>query len=64
MSLLAGRPNDFTLMETIDLLDTYRPLPGKGDEICFSSFLAKDVYKRQELVADELPFCTTARRQP
>jgi len=41
VSLLAGSPNDFTLMETIDLLDTYRPLPGKGDEICFSSFLAK-----------------------
>ena len=40
-SLLAGSPNDFTLMETIDLLDAYRPLPGQGDEICFSSFLAK-----------------------
>jgi hypothetical protein len=39
--LLGGSPNDFTLMETIDLLDTRRPLPGKGDEICFSSFLAK-----------------------
>jgi len=33
--------NDFTLIETIDLLDGYRPLPGKGDEICFSSFLAR-----------------------
>jgi len=41
MSLLAGSPNDFTLIETIDLLDTYRPLPANGDEICFSSFLAK-----------------------
>ncbi len=41
VSLLGGSPNDFTLMETIDLLDTRRPLPGKGDEICFSSFLAK-----------------------
>lgn len=40
-SLLAGDANDFTLTETIDLLDAYRPLPGKGDEICFSSFLAK-----------------------
>lgn len=40
-SLLAGNANDFTLTETIDLLDAYRPLPGKGDEICFSSFLAK-----------------------
>jgi hypothetical protein len=39
--LLGGSPNDFTLMETIDLLDTCRPLPGKGDEICFSSFFAK-----------------------
>jgi hypothetical protein len=39
--LLAGNANDFTLTETIDLLDAYRPLPGKGDEICFSSFLAK-----------------------
>ncbi len=41
VTLLTGGPNDFTLMETIDLLDTCRPLPGKGDEICFSSFLAK-----------------------
>ncbi len=40
-SLLAGNANDFTLTETINLLDAYRPLPGKGDEICFSSFLAK-----------------------
>lgn len=41
VSLLGGSSNDFTLMQTIDLLDTRRPLPGKGDEICFSSFLAK-----------------------
>jgi hypothetical protein len=40
-NLLAGNVNDFTLMATIDLLDGYRPLPGKGDEICFSSFLTK-----------------------
>lgn len=39
-TLLAGAGNDFTLMETIDLLDARRPLPGRGDEICFSSFLA------------------------
>lgn len=40
-NLLVGDVNDFTLMETIDLLDGCRPLPGKGDEICFSSFLTK-----------------------
>ena len=40
-TLLAGSANDFTLMEAIDVLDVNRPLPGKGDEICFSSFLAQ-----------------------
>jgi len=39
--LLAGIANDFTLIETIDLLDACRPLPCNGDEVCFSSFLAK-----------------------
>lgn len=39
--MLAGSANDFTLIETIDFLDAYRPLPGNGDEVCFSSFLAK-----------------------
>jgi hypothetical protein len=33
--------DDFTLMETIDVLDACRPLPDQGDEISFSSFLAK-----------------------
>jgi hypothetical protein len=41
VSLLGGSPNDLTLMETINFLDTCRPLPGEGDEICFSSFFAK-----------------------
>ena len=40
-SLLAGTENELTLMELIDVLDAQRPLPGKADEICFSSFLAK-----------------------
>jgi hypothetical protein len=40
-SLLAGDTNDFTLIEVIDLLDANRPLPGRGDEICFGSFLSK-----------------------
>jgi hypothetical protein len=40
-SLLAGTENDLTLMGVIDVLDAQRPLPGRADEICFSSFLAK-----------------------
>ena len=39
-TLLSAITHDFTLIEVIDLLDAHRPLPGRGDEICFSNFLS------------------------
>lgn len=40
-NLLEAASIDFALMEAIDVLDTYRPLPDDADEACFTIFLLK-----------------------
>ena len=40
-SLLEGASTDFVLIEVVDVLDTFRPLPDGVDEGCFTVFLAK-----------------------
>ncbi len=40
-TLLEGATDEFVLTELVDQLDAERPLPFAGDEICFSSLLAK-----------------------
>jgi len=39
--LLEGATTDFVVMEAVDLLETFRPLPAALDDRCFSIFLAK-----------------------
>ena len=40
-ALLSAATTDFVIMESVDVLDTQRPLPKGGDEICVTLFLAK-----------------------
>lgn len=40
-NLLEGASTDFVLIEAVDILDTFRPLPDGADEACFAVFLAK-----------------------
>lgn len=40
-NLLEAASIDFALMEAVDILDTYRPLPDEADEVCFTIFLLK-----------------------
>lgn len=37
---LENATDDFVLIESVDLLDGCRPLPGEGDERCFARFLS------------------------
>jgi len=39
--LLEAATIDFALMEAVDALDAYRPLPDEADEACFTIFLVK-----------------------
>ncbi|HBO0334653.1 TPA: hypothetical protein SHT49_001239 [Pseudomonas aeruginosa] len=39
--LLEVATTDFVLLEAVDILEHYRPLPDDGDECCFMLFLAK-----------------------
>lgn len=41
--LLEVATTDFVLIEAVDILELYRPLPDNGDEGCFRLFLAKVV---------------------
>mgnify|MGYP006972342915 CR=1 FL=1 len=39
--LLAAATVDFVIIESVDILESQRPLPNAGDEICLTLFLAK-----------------------
>ena len=47
--LLEEATTDFTLLETVDILEQHRPLPDNGDELCFMLFLAKAATKNHSL---------------
>jgi len=40
-NLLEGASTDYVLIEAVDILDTFRPLPDEADEACFAIFLGK-----------------------
>lgn len=47
--LLEAATTDFVLLEAVDILEHYRPLPDGGDESCFRIFLAKAAASDQSL---------------
>ncbi len=51
LNLLEGVSTDFVLIEAVDILDTFRPLPDGTDEVCFAIFLAKAGRCEAELTA-------------
>lgn len=48
-NLLEGASTDYVLIEAVDILDTFRPLPDGADETCFAIFLAKAGQSAEEL---------------
>jgi hypothetical protein len=50
-ALLENARADFVLMEAVDVLDGLRPLPGRGDEICFATFLRNAQHPPKDLNA-------------